>query len=75
MVLSPSGGANPLEKLTAREIDIARLLAEGKGSGAIAVALGITHKTVANACSIIKSKLGAERTFDLIRLLYQMEDR
>jgi two-component system, NarL family, invasion response regulator UvrY len=75
MVLSPSGGANPLENLTAREIDIARLLTEGKSLSAIAVALGITHKTVANACSIIKSKLGAERTSDLIRLLYQMEDR
>jgi two-component system, NarL family, invasion response regulator UvrY len=75
MVLSPSGGANPLEKLTVREIDIVRLLAEGKSIGTIALALGITHKTVANACSIIKSKLGAERTSDLIRLLHQMEDR
>jgi two-component system, NarL family, invasion response regulator UvrY len=74
MVLSPSGGTNPLEKLTAREIDIIRLLAEGKSFTAIAAALGITHKTVANACSIIKSKLGAERTSDLILLLYQMED-
>jgi two-component system invasion response regulator UvrY len=74
MVLSPSGGDNPLEKLTAREIDIVRLLAAGKNPAAIALALGITHKTVANSCSIIKSKLGTERTSDLIRLLYQMED-
>jgi DNA-binding CsgD family transcriptional regulator len=50
-------------------------LQKEKSLDAIALALGIAHKTVANACSIITSKLGAERTSDLIRLLYQMEDR
>ncbi len=75
LVVSQYGGANPLEKLTTREIDIVRLLGEGKNFAAIASALGITYKTVANACSIIKGKLGVERTSDLIRLTYQMEDR
>ncbi len=74
LVISQYGGANPLEKLTTREIDIVRLLGEGKNFAAIAAALGITYKTVANACSIIKGKLGVERTSDLIRLTYQMQD-
>ncbi|MGP8232026.1 MAG: response regulator [Methylovirgula sp.] len=75
LVISQYGGANPLEKLTTREIDIVRLLGEGKNFAAIAGALGITYKTVANACSIIKGKLGVERTSDLIRLTYQMRDQ
>ncbi len=66
---------NPLEKLTTREIDIVRLLSEGKNLDSIALALGITRKTAANACSIIKSKLGVERTSSLIHLSYQMRDR
>jgi two-component system, NarL family, invasion response regulator UvrY len=74
LVISQYGGANPLEKLTTREVDIVRLLGEGKNFATIASALGITYKTVANACSIIKGKLGVERTSDLIRLTYQMED-
>lgn len=74
LVVSQYGGANPLEKLTTREIDIVRLLGEGKNFAAIAAALGITYKTVANACSIIKGKLGVERTSDLIRLTYQMRE-
>jgi two-component system, NarL family, invasion response regulator UvrY len=74
LVISQYGGANPLEKLTTREVDIVRLLGEGKNFAAIATALGITYKTVANACSIIKGKLGVERTSDLIRLTYQMRD-
>jgi two-component system invasion response regulator UvrY len=75
LVVSQYGGVNPLQKLTTREVDIVRLLGEGKNFSTIAQALGITYKTVANACSIIKGKLGVERTSDLIRLTYQMQDQ
>lgn len=75
LVVSQYGGVDPLQKLTTREVDIVRLLGEGKTMAMIAQALGITYKTVANACSIIKGKLGVERTSDLIRLTYQMQDR
>lgn len=75
LVVSQYGGIDPLQKLTTREVDIVRLLGEGKNLSTIAEALGITYKTVANACSIIKGKLGVERTADLIRLTYQMQDR
>ena len=75
LVISQYGGADPLSKLTTREVDIVRLLGEGKNFSKIADALGITYKTVANACSIIKGKLDVERTSDLIRLTYQMRDR
>lgn len=74
LVTSPYGGVNPLDRLTMREIDIFRLLGEGKNFSTIAGALGISYKTVANTCSIIKGKLGVEQTSDLIRLTYQTRD-
>ena len=59
---------DPLQQLTAREIEILRLLGEGSSLTEIARAIGVAYKTVANSCSIIKSKLGVERTADLIRV-------
>jgi DNA-binding NarL/FixJ family response regulator len=66
---------DPLQSLTTREIDILRLLGEGKSLGMIASSLGVTYKTVANSCTIIKGKLGAQRTGDLIRLALDMRSR
>jgi two-component system, NarL family, invasion response regulator UvrY len=57
-----------LQDLTERELEIMRLLAEGMGLTEMADALGIGYKTVANACSQIKAKLGVTRTNDLVRL-------
>ena len=58
--------------LSARELDIMRLLAKGKGLSDIADALGISYKTVANTCTTIKHKLLVERTSDLIRVAVEM---
>ena len=58
---------DPMRQLTLRETEILRLLGIGKSLGEIATATGVSYKTVANACSKIKSKLGVERTADLIR--------
>ncbi|HEY2615831.1 MAG TPA: response regulator transcription factor [Acetobacteraceae bacterium] len=57
-----------LRDLTERDLEIMRLLAEGMGLAEIADALGLGYKTVANACSHIKAKLGVTRTNDLVRL-------
>ncbi len=57
-----------LNDLSERDLEIMRLLAEGLGLAEIADALGIGYKTVANACSHIKTKLGVTRTNDLVRL-------
>ncbi len=61
-------------RLTTREADIMRQLGEGKTMAAIAAALGVTYKTVANSCGLIKAKLGVERVADLIRLAIEMRD-
>ena len=55
-------------QLTSRELEIMRLLALGRSLAEIAEALGVGYKTVANTCSLMKSKLGVSRTADLVRL-------
>ena len=66
---APSTGAGQsLDDLTARELEIMRLLAKGASLAEIAAAVGVGYKTVANNCSQIKSKLGVTRTADLVRL-------
>ncbi|MCH9806742.1 MAG: response regulator transcription factor [Alphaproteobacteria bacterium] len=61
-------GEDPLHKLSTREIEILRLLGDGKSLTDIADTLGVSYKTVANTCSLIKNKLGLQRTADLIRM-------
>ncbi len=65
---SGAAGARGLDNLTARELEIMRLLAKGASLAEIAQAVGVGYKTVANNCGQIKSKLGVSRTADLVRL-------
>jgi two-component system invasion response regulator UvrY len=59
---------DPLDQLTTREIDILRLLGEGKSYVQIAETIGVSYKTIANSSSIIREKLAVESNADLIRL-------
>jgi two-component system, NarL family, invasion response regulator UvrY len=68
IAVSQITGDDPLKQLTIREVEILRLLGQGKSLTAISEALGLAYKTVANICSQMKVKLGVERTADLIRL-------
>jgi DNA-binding NarL/FixJ family response regulator len=68
MALQPGPPGAAVGQLTAREVEIMRLLATGRGLAEIADALGVAYKTVANTCSQMKSKLGVSRTADLVRL-------
>lgn len=61
-------GEDPLHQLSTREVEILRLLGDGKSLTAIAETLGVSYKTVANTCSLIKNKLGLQRTADLIKV-------
>jgi DNA-binding CsgD family transcriptional regulator len=45
-----------------------RLVARGDNLSQVAHALGVSYKTVANACALIKAKLGARTTADLVRI-------
>ena len=72
LAVSLFGSDDSGKPLSARELDIMRLLAKGKGLSDIADALGISYKTVANTCTGIKHKLLVERTSDLIRVAVEM---
>jgi two-component system, NarL family, invasion response regulator UvrY len=66
--LALGDGAEALDALNPRELEIMRLLASGSSLAEIAEALGVGYKTVANTLTLIKSKLGVARTADLVRL-------
>jgi two-component system, NarL family, invasion response regulator UvrY len=68
MAVSQVTTEDPLKSLSIREIEILRLLGQGKSLTAISESLGIAYKTVANICTQMKVKLGVDRTADLIRL-------
>ena len=57
-----------LRPLSQRDMEILRLLADGKSLAQIAEALGVAYKTVANTLTRIKDKLGVSQTADLIRI-------
>lgn len=63
---------NAFDKLSARELEILRLIAEGQSVGDIAKRLGVAHRTAANACTQLKAKLGLERMSDLVRTAVEL---
>jgi len=65
-------GLNPLVDLTQRESQMLSLLAKGKTYSSIAEELGVSYKTVVNACSQLKQKLNARNLPELIRLAVQL---
>jgi len=64
--------ANPASQMTARELEILRLLARGDKIVEVAGALEISYKTVANITSLLKQKLAAKNHSDLIRIAVEM---
>jgi DNA-binding NarL/FixJ family response regulator len=60
------GGLTP-EHLTARELDVLELIAEGLPNKAIAARLGISDQTVKFHASSIQGKLGATNRTDAVR--------
>ena len=59
---------SPLSKLNSREMEILRLLSSGKSLSEIAWLVHSPYKTVANTSSIIRQKLGARTSAELVRI-------
>lgn len=66
-MLNVGAGSSALSDLSRRELEILRLLGEGKSMTEIAGVLGISYKTVANNLTQIKSKLDINKTAELMR--------
>lgn len=69
--MNARGKSNPLRDMTLRELQTLALIAEGKPYGAIAEELHVSYKTVANTCSLLKTKLGVRRLPELMRIALQ----
>ncbi len=65
---SLTGEDNPAQRLTSREFEVFRLLAEGKLVDEIARCLNIGQKTVANYQTSLKQKLDISSPVELVRL-------
>jgi two-component system, NarL family, invasion response regulator UvrY len=68
LATQPAAAGDPLAVLSQRDLEILRLLANGRSLAEIGLELSICYKTVANICTQIKAKLGVARTADLVRL-------
>jgi len=55
-----------LRNLTSRDLEILRLLAEGRTLTEIARSLGVAYKTIANTCTRIREKLGVRSLAELV---------
>jgi DNA-binding NarL/FixJ family response regulator len=62
-----------LDRLTTREFDIFRMLAEAKSVGEIAKTLNLSTKTVSNYHYLIKSKLDVTSDVELVHLALRLK--
>lgn len=62
------GDRGPIDRLTPREFDIFRMLADARSGNEIASTLNLSAKTVANYHYIIKSKLGVTSDVELVHI-------
>ena len=65
----------PESQLTPREQQILSRLAQGKSYGAIASDLSVSYKTVTNACSQMRQKLGVRTLAELIHVAVTQAQR
>lgn len=65
-VAARPGQEGVLAQLSARELEVLQLLAQGFALEAIGVRLGLSTKTIANYQSLIRQKLGAANSLQLI---------
>ncbi len=73
LAFEKGGGAGPLAALTARELEILRMLGSGLGMSEIAEATQVSYKTIANSCSIMKRKLGARTPLELMKIALEQK--
>ena len=66
-----SGELDPIQRLSTREFEVFRLLAEGLNIESIASTLNISQKTAANYQTILRQKLGISNAVELVRLAIQ----
>jgi DNA-binding NarL/FixJ family response regulator len=72
IVVKGAEASGPLDALSARDLEVLRLLAGGHRLADVADRLQLAYKTVANITTGIKRKLGVSTTIDLVRLAVEL---
>ena len=67
-VLGLRGDESPQSKLSARDLEVFRLMAEGQTNAEIAERLNLSTKTISNISQHVKDQLGVHRQADITRL-------
>lgn len=67
-LLSVRGGDSPVGKLAPRELEVFRLMAEGRTNVEIAELMGLSPKTISTTSQGIKEHLGVHRAADITLL-------
>ncbi|MNY58806.1 Spore germination protein GerE [compost metagenome] len=62
------GTAQPIDTLSARELELVRLLGQGYETKAIAGHLGLSEKTVRNNLTLLYEKLGVKNRVQAVLL-------
>jgi DNA-binding NarL/FixJ family response regulator len=57
-----------LPAMTPRDLELLRLLGQGRSLSDMAAATGVSYKTIANSLSLLKARLGVATTPELVRL-------
>lgn len=66
--LRAGANASAISNLSARELEILRLIAAGRTMAQIADAIDVSYKTIANNTTQLKQKLGARSAMELMRI-------
>ena len=64
-------GTAPL--LSERELVVLRLLARGRSMAEIAGDISVSYKTVASDCALLRSKLGARTSSEMVRIAVELK--
>lgn len=68
-----SAGVAHIPKLSDREVEVLRGLARGRSMAETAGELGVSYKTIASDCSVLRSKLNARTSSEMVRIAAELK--
>lgn len=71
MATTAPGGSTAVERLSPRERQVLRLIADGRTSKEIAAVLGVHYRTVENQRTAISQKLGLQGSHALVKFAFE----
>lgn len=66
-------GQSEMLAITEREFEVLRLLAKGRSMSEIAEATQVSYKTITNDCAVLRAKLNARTSMELVRIAIEQK--